>query len=281
MIDSVPFDVPSDQVPFVIMEARAGDVPARVLLDTGAAAPFQLIVTPEMARRAGARFESGPDVPSSGALGQAAVTFAPARLPSFSLGRIRLENVSVGVSAAPATVSTQIGARIDAVAGYRFVEGRRLAIDYRLRTVDFDPPAGAAADAISFSLAPLRPLTLVPVKLNGRGPFLFALDTGASATLISPETAAAAGIEGGESLAIGGAGGASSSGGRLGRVRITLGGVTRDGQPAAIADVLGPISAAAGSPLAGVLGATFFGSGRIVVDYGTRKLWFEPGEERR
>jgi hypothetical protein len=153
-------------------------------------------------------------------------------------------------------------------------------IDYRGRTVDFTARPGRAGRAIDFTIAPSRPLTLVHVTINGRGPFLMALDTGASTTLLSPALAAAAGVATNQTAQLGGAGGTTAGGARVGQARIRLGNITRDGQTVAVADVLGPIRQVAGAPIEGVLGADMFRSGRITIDYGSNRLWFVEGGTR-
>lgn len=280
MLAPIPFDQPNG-IPFVVMEARIGDdLPARVLLDTGTAAPFQLVLSPAMAERAGAVAEPEEAVASSGAIGDAAVAFRPARLARFSLGPVSLRDVRAGISPAVDAVARQLGMPVDAIVGHHFVAGRTIAIDYVRHEVDFAAAPGPAAAATPFALAPGRPLTLVRVLINGRGPFTFVLDTGASITLLSPATAAAAGVAPGEVARLGGAGGAAMGGARIGRANLTLGGLSRDGQPVAVADVIGPVAAAAEAPLDGVLGADFFRSGRIILDYGGNRLWFEEAEAR-
>lgn len=277
-MDVVPFETPSAQIPFVLMEARVnGERIARVLLDTGAAAPFAVMISPELARLSGAVRDGGSAAPSTGALGAAPVGFQPARLAEFRLGPIRLRDVSVGVTSALDAVSRQLGTRVDAIVGQRFVAGRTISIDYGAYRVDFAAAAGPPGAAVPFALAPKRPLTMIEVMLNGRGPFALALDTGASATLLSPATAKAAGIEAGEPVGLGGAGGAAAAGARMGRATIAFGAIDRADARVAIADVLEPVAAASGAPLDGVLGADFFGTGRLVIDYGARRLWLDAG----
>jgi len=278
MLDSIPFEMPN-QVPFVVMDARAGAVPARVLLDTGNAAPFGMIVSPAFAGRASMVVDDSPARAAAAHVGDGAVAFRSARLARFALGPIALDDVSVGVSGAVDAVARQMGSPIDAILGHRFVAGRTIAIDYARRRVDLAAAAGPAAAAIGFTLAPARPVTLVRATINGRGPFLMVLDSGASTTLISPETAAAAGVEAAQAAQLGGAGGVSAGGARLGRARISLGHLTRDGQPVAVADALGPLRAVAGAPIDGVIGADMFGTGRITLDYGTNRFWFEESPE--
>jgi predicted aspartyl protease len=276
MIDAIPFDMPNG-IPFVVMEGRIGaaGVPARVLLDTGAGAPFDIMISPGLAARAGAIAETGDALAAPGAVGDQAVSIRPARVAHFSLGPIRLGNVSAGISPLLDSVSRQLGAPVDAIVGHRFIAGRTIAIDYVRREVDFTAQAGSAGAAIGFTVAPRRPLTLVRVTINGHGPFLMALDTGASTTLLSPALAEAVGVRAETRAQLGGAGGTTAGGARLGSASIRLGTIVRDGQSVAVADVLGPIRAVAGADVHGVLGADFFRTGRIIIDYGGSRLWFE------
>jgi hypothetical protein len=282
MIDAIPFEMPNN-IPFVVMEARvgAGGRPARVLLDTGNGAPYDVLISPGLAERTGAVAGQEGERVARGAVGDAPVSIRPASLAGFTLGPIRLEQASAGISSLVDSVSRQLGQPIDGIVGHRFVAGRTISIDYGRRQVDFTANAGRAADAVAFTIAPSRPLTLVHVTINGRGPFLMALDTGASTTLLSPALARAVGVDTTETVQLGGAGGTTAGGARIGRAQVRLGTLTRDGQQVAVADVLGPIRRVAGARIEGVLGADMFGAGRITIDYGTNRLWFEERARRR
>jgi hypothetical protein len=282
MLGAIPFEMPAI-APFVIMEARVGarDLPVRLLLDTGNAAPYALLISPGLAARAGAAAEAGAAPGTGVGVGDAAIAITGARLASLRLGPIAMRDVAVGVSGALDAASRQLGVAIDGVVGHRFIAGRRISIDYVRRQVDFTAPAGRAEAAIAFTVAPGRPLTLVRVAINGHGPFLMALDSAASTSLLSPASAAAAGVDADQAAQLGGGGGTAAGGARLGRARMTLGSVTRDGQPVAVADIVGPIRAAAGADIDGVLGADFFKTGRITLDYGRNLLWFDEVPETR
>lgn len=278
MVDAVPFETPN-QMPFVVIEARvAGSMPARVLLDTGNAAPAAMLISPDLARRAGL-VEADTQSRRTTGLGDTPTAYRNARLSRIAIGAVVLQDLDVGISPAVDAVARQLGSSVDAILGHRFVEGRIVSIDYGRRLVDFSAAAGSAERATPFTLAPSRPLTLVRATINGRGPFLMVLDSGASTSLVSPETAAAAGVDASDSAQLGGAGGTVAGGARLGRARIALGGLTREGQPIAVADVLGPIRAAAGAPIDGVIGADMFRSGKIVIDYVTNRFWFDENRE--
>lgn len=281
MIDAIPFEMPNN-LPFVVMEAQVGasGEPARVLLDTGNGAPYDILISPGLAARAGAVEEEAAPQRASGAIGRTAVSIHPARLDGLTLGPVHLTRAGAGVSTLLDAVSRQIGRPIDGIVGHRFVAGRTISIDYRRRQVDFGAEAGRAPAAIPFTIAPTRPLTLVHVTVNGRGPFLMALDTGASTTLLSPALAQATGVTTTQTAQLGGAGGTTANGARVGQAQIRLGGIRRDGHTVAVADVLGPVRHVAGAPIEGVLGADMFRSGRITIDYGSNRLWFEDNGTR-
>jgi predicted aspartyl protease len=275
-MDAVPFEMPSPLVPFVIVAAEVNDrEPVKVLLDTGAAAPFTILVSPDLARRSGASSSGEPPVPSTGAVGAAPVAYQPARIGAFRLGSLRLSGVRAGITAAVTAVGQQIGTKIDAIVGHEFLKARVVSIDYTTRLLDLSAPPGPEAQAIRFRLAPKRALTLVDVRLNGCGPFVMALDTGASATLVSPHTAKRAGLNEGRGAALAGGGGLASEGAQLTTATVSIGTVSRSKQNVAVADVLGPIQTAAGAPLDGVLGADFLSSGRITIDYPGKRLWIQ------
>lgn len=281
-MEAIPFDMPSAQIPFVVVDGRLnGSVPARVLVDTGAAAPFPLLVSPEVAAQAQASIDEASPVAADAAVGAGKVDFRSGRLAEFALGSIRLEDVRIGITPALAAVSGQIGVPVDAVVGFRFLDGRTIAVDYGRKTVDFDALPGDPASATPFEIAPVGPLTLVQVHINGRGPFRLALDTAASGTAVSPALAEAAGIAPSETVRLAGAGGMADMSGRVATVPIRLGEVTVERQRVTVADMIGPIASAAGTQVDGVLGASFFGAGRIVIDYATRRLWFAPLEQSR
>lgn len=277
---AIPFEMPSAQIPFVVVDGRLnGSVPARILVDTGAAAPFPLLLSPEVAAQAQASVDEALPVAADAAVGAGNVDFRSGRLAEFALGPVRLQDVPIGITSALAAVSGQIGVPVDAVVGFRFLDGRTIAVDYGKRTIDFEAGPGDPALATPFEIGPAGPLTLVQAHINGRGPFRLALDTAASGTVVSPALAKAAGIEASESVRLAGAGGMADMSGRVATVPIRLGDMTVESQRATVADMIGPIASAAGTQVDGVLGASFFGTGRIVIDYATRRLWFTPAEE--
>src|SRR5437879_12578185 len=152
-------------------------------------------------------------------------------------------------------------------------------IDYRDCEIRFDDPkrvesfGRSAKTEVPIRLAsPAKPLLLVEVHANGRGPFQFAIDTGTSTTAIAPELAQQLGLEGSPvgPLTTGGA-----------RVNVTAGtlesfqvGRARIDDLVVVApDFCSMLSQAVGARLDGIVGYNFLRNFRVVIHY--------PGENFR
>lgn len=269
MLQDIPFEIPPGQPPLVIVQAEAGDgKPLAMLFDTGAASPFDILLTPEaLARLKGeAPPASAPVTPG------VALAIRPERVERFRLGPVKIRNATAGISPAFGTVAKMLGRRVDGIVGYKFLKGRTISIDYRSRRLDLDArrPRGTP---IPFTVGATHPLTMVQVMINGTGPYAFALDTGATASLVSTATARAAGLGEGEKVKVGGVGGAGSA--RLVRTTLALGGVSRANRNVAITDAAAAIGAAAGMRIDGLLGADFFAGTRVTFDYAANRMWID------
>ena len=114
---------------------------------------------------------------------------------------------------------------------------------------------------------------LVPVHLNGRGPFRFVLDTAASKTIVDSGLARELGLSlGPETMGLG-------AGGLL-PVRLTRIGVLRVGElelrdlEVGVADLSG-LSRVLGVRVEGILGYDFFAGAVLTIDYKRRVLRVE------
>lgn len=130
------------------------------------------------------------------------------------------------------------------------------------------------ASIVSFRLgAPQKPVILVDVMVNGSGPYQFALDTGASVTVLSEGLVNDLRIASGDPVAGMGAGG---------QVAVTLtsldslqvGDDRVDNLQAAVMD-LAPLSDAAQAQLDGIVGYTYLSKFRVTIDYRKRLLTLE------
>jgi predicted aspartyl protease len=111
----------------------------------------------------------------------------------------------------------------------------------------------------------MKPVILVPAFINGKGPFEFALDPGASMTILSIELAERIGVKHGELKEGMGAGG---------KVQVVMsiidylaiGQAKRENLQIAITD-LNPLSQAVGIKLDGVVGYNYLKNFKLTIDY--------------
>jgi predicted aspartyl protease len=120
---------------------------------------------------------------------------------------------------------------------------------------------------------PRRPLLIVPVHVNGRGPYDFLVDTGASRTLIFDALADELGLARGDVVEGHGAGG---------RLRFALGEARTiavgDARADAVPVVIGALDVVAQhvDPLpGGVLGYSFLSRFRVLIDYPASRFILE------
>lgn len=271
-MQDIPFDLRPGEPAFVVVRGDAGEGrPLSVLVDTGAATPFDLLVAPQAAARSGGRV--GAVIPTaSTVIGGARVAFRSYRMPQFRLGTAQLRDVRAGVSDAVAAFAAKAGRPIDVILGPRFLSTRTVSIDYAHRRANFAAtmPTGAGTP---FTLAPAYPLALVRVRLNGTGPYLMVLDTGASTSVVDPQVAAAAGMRGGGTIPVAGAGGVAGTA-RAVRTRISFAGRTASSS-IAVADLIAPLRQSSGAPIDGILGADWFAGTRLTLDGPGKRAWVE------
>ena len=253
-------------VPVSINDAE----PAEFILDTGASIS---LLTPELAARLGIAPTATRE--ARGAAGT--VTVALASVKSLALGQARLEDVPVAITDDLHRIGAAVGAAINGDIGYNVLKHFRLRIDYARSRLHLSRREPGAIDpgGVRFTLAhPEKPLVLVPARVNGRGPFQFALDTGASRTVIAPDLARSLGITSvaDDPLTAGGGRVASS----LGWVDVLAVGTARvEHLTVAVADFLVMLSDAIGTRLDGIVGYNFLREFTVTIDYPAETLWLE------
>lgn len=138
-----------------------------------------------------------------------------------------------------------------------------------------DAPVDIARSEVSFRLAgPNEAALVVPVHVNGHGPYDFILDTGATLTCIEEELAQEIGLEPAAGVAVGTSIGAA---GRMRLVRIDslrVGQTTGHGLIGCALD-LQRLQQLPGLRIEGLLGLNFLKSFQLTLDFGRKILRFE------
>lgn len=260
--------------PLILLPTRVnGAGPFDFILDTGAGTS---LLSAELAQQLNIKILGTKEGQSAG--GKISVSLA--KVESLALGQAKIEDVEVGIVDLGHIAKT-IGTKIDGDVGYNFLKHFRVTIDYQTGEIRFDDPkrienfGGPSKAEIPMRLAsPAKPLVLVDVYANGRGPFQFAIDTGTSTTAISPEVAQQLGIDGSTI-------GPLTTGGS--QVNVTagnlksfqLGGARIDDLVVVVADFFAMLSQAVGAKLDGIVGYNFLQNFRVVMDYPSEKFRLE------
>src|SRR3954451_21388015 len=129
------------------------------------------------------------------------VSVSLAKVDSFSVGNARLSDIDVGIVDLK-HIGTTVGAKIDGDLGYNFLKSFRVSLDYEKCQLRLDDPRrldvfnrGGQTEVPLRLASPAKPLILVEVYANRKGPFQFAIDTGTSTTAITPEVAKRLGLK--------------------------------------------------------------------------------------
>ena len=268
----VKFRLAGGAQPLILLPVEVnGEGPFEFILDTGAGTS---LLTPELGQKLGIKVIGSKEGQSAGG----AVSVSLAKVDSLAVGSTKLDDVDVGLVDL-SHVGRTVGAKIDGDLGYNFLKYFRITLDYRGSEIRFDNPrrfesAGQsrALTEVPMRLAsPAKPLILVDVYANGRGPFQFAIDTGTSTTAITPELAQELGVA---SSPIG----AATTGGA--QVDVTagvlqsfqVGGARINNSTVVVADFFAMLSTAVGAKLDGIVGYNFLHNYKVALDYPNETL---------
>ena len=262
----VKFRLAGGTQPLILLPVRVnGQGPFDFILDTGAGTS---LLSTELAKQLDVKILGSKEGHSAG--GKVSVSLG--KVDSLTLGETKLEGVEVGVVDL-AHIGRAVGAKLDGDLGYNFLKHFRVTIDYRDFELRLEDPKrvesfarGAQMEVAIRLAAPAKPLILVDVHANGRGPFQFAIDTGTSTTAITPDLARELRLET-SPVGAGTTGGApvDFSAGSL--QSFQLGGAKIDNVAVVVADFFNMLSAAVGAKLDGIVGYNFLRNYKVVIDY--------------
>jgi predicted aspartyl protease len=262
-----------ERQPLILVAGRIhGFEPIHCALDTGAS---HCMLLPEVAARLGVRADdvrqaTGADGPVEVRLGLA---------DSVALGDAVAYDVPMIISDELRHIGEKIGHPLEGNLGHSFLGRYRLTVDYPQLSLELATPnepddARPARAHFEFQLAhPSKPLVMIPVRV-GKRPASFALDTGASITVISPELAQACAIETTEMPSLTGGGGAiTATAGVIPELAIAT--LRIPHVHVAVADFLAMLSRAMGTQVDGILGTNVLRDFRLTIDYPRRRVRLE------
>jgi Aspartyl protease len=265
----IPFHMLREGVPIITVPVHInGEGPFEFVLDTGNAAgkTATFLVCGGLARRFALEASNCDEFNDAYAVGDGhRPEIRLGRLHSFAVGEIVRHDVPVGVTTMFDHLGEQMGAKIDGNLGYNFLKDYAVSIDYEAGVLRLDEGRSATCGE-PFQLAVGEPLLVVPVLVNGQGPYSFAVDTGAGHTVISNRLAVELALERGKEVTV--RGGAGDTGGFITHIdTLHLAGVACARMPVAVAGFFSALSAAAGMQLDGVIGYNVLCQHNVTIDY--------------
>jgi len=267
----VKFRLAGGGQPLILLPVCVNDRgPFDFILDTGAGTS---LLSSELAKQLEVKVIGSKEGQSAG--GKVSVSLA--KVDALVVGETKLEDVDVGVVDL-SHIGTTVGAKIDGDLGYNFLKHFRVTINYRdceLRLEDPKRVESFTRDAKTETpirlASPAKPLILVDVHANGRGPFQFAIDTGTSTSAITPELAKQLGIQT-SPVGAGTTGGAPVDFHAGSLQSFQLGGAKIDNMAVVVADFFSMLNAAIGAKLDGIVGYNFLRNYKVVIDYPGKTL---------
>jgi predicted aspartyl protease len=268
---SVRFHLAGGAQPLILVPVEVNDHgPFEFILDTGAGTSLLSI---ELADKLKVKVLGSKEGQSAGGV----VSVSLAKVDSFAVGTARMADIDVGIVDLK-QIGATVGAKIDGDLGYNFLKSFRISIDYEKCQLRLDDPRrfdvfnrGGQTEVPLRLASPAKPLILVDVHANRKGPFQFAIDTGTSTTAITPEVAKRLGIKGSP------VGQGTTAGAHVAVTAGVLdsfmvGGAKIDNMPVVIADFFAALSEAVGAKLDGIVGYNFLRNYKVVIDYPNERL---------
>ena len=258
--------------PLILLPVEVnGEGPFEFILDTGAGTS---LLSSELGQTLGIKILASKEGQSAGG----AVSVSLAKVSSLAVASAKLDDVDVGLVDL-SHIGKTVGAKIDGDLGYNFLKHFRITLDYCKSEIRLDDPrrfelAGqsAAVTQVGMRLAsPAKPLILVDVYANGRGPFQFAIDTGTSTTAITPELAKQLDVASSPIGAVTtGSAHVDVTAGVLQSFQV--GGARIDNLAVIVADFFAMLSNAIGAKLDGIVGYNFLRNYKVALDYPNETL---------
>jgi predicted aspartyl protease len=276
MQTEVNFRLVGGEQPLILLPTYVNDKgPYQFILDTGAAIS---LLSSELALSLGIKPSGVKEANVAGGRIQVLIS----SVDSLTVGAAKLKDVQVAIMDL-SDIGKEVGANIDGNIGYNYLKEFVVTVDYRKNVIRLikgkqvqDNIQRPFSGGVKFTLANLsKPLILVQAIVNETGPYVFALDTGASATVVSSELADSLGIE---MVAVSAA---TTGGGHQANVSISsietfaIGTAKLYDLPIVVADFLGSLSQVLGTKIDGIVGYNYLKEFVVIIDYPNEFLYLE------
>ena len=274
----VSFRLAGGHDPLILVPVYVEDKgPFQFILDTGA---FRCLLSPELSATLGVRKETEQQVMGVGGR----IKISSAHVSSLAVGSAVKQNVEVAIADELSRFGEAVQSRVDGVVGFNFLKDFRVLLDHRHNILRLSPSFASfpdqssdqSASSVSFKLtSPEQPLILLPVFVNGRGPFQFVVDTGTSRTTLSFELARKLGIVAvGDRHGTGGGGDVRILSGTVDS--LAVGTASVHNLSIGVGEFLGKLSEAAGAKFDGIVGDNFLNQFEVTIDYPRSTIDLRP-----
>lgn len=259
--------------PLIIIPVTVNDsLREKFILDIGSGST---LLTPEFAQKQNIIASSYKDAIAAGGTTKVGLGM----VKSIQFGKVRYEDFEIGIADDVKKIALAIGKpEISGNLGYSFLKGHILYINYpgkKLRITSPENYPMPEGNKNSFMLAnTAKPVVVVEVYIDRKGPYAFILDTGASITNISAELAGFLKLvlTPGPEITAGG-GKLKTSVAELTEVKI--GNDKENNLTVLVVSYLDMLSKATGKKIDGVLGYNFMKHYKITIDYPASNLYLE------
>ncbi len=260
----------AENAPLLVVEARLNNKgPFKFIVDTASSAT---VVGRKAAQAVGIR--QNPNSTTSGCCSSKMLAVG-----SIQVGGIHKSQVPIALGDL-SRLSEEIGTRLDGIVGSPFMQGYEVVIDYPRRDIAFEEPKRKRRLPTKFRLVGNANFIVVETELDGKGPFNFLVDTGATKTVVAKQIGQTLDLHeksSGEKKALSGFfTGATMI---LSKVKSVQVGKAKSTDVEVGVQDLHPLCDAVGVPLDGVLGYSFMKDYRVTINYPVREISFEKEDE--
>jgi len=235
-----------------------GKGPYQLIVDTGAT---ETVITPPTGKALNIQSFPAGDEQRMG------------RLESISTGGAELKNLSVYIFDPPQALTLRLDSGIDynGILGYSFLSQFLIGINYQDKILSLNtfpkepvPQASTTKDQVSFEIKDRH--IHVRAEVDGKGPLIFLVDTGAANSLIIPSRAHKIGLIGKPLQNPRNASTTDSTSISLGKIDVEI----------PILIYTPPQAAAYGITCDGILGCDFLSRFKVTIDYRNKRLTLVP-----